>query len=664
MSDTIRQELDGYRLILKGLRTLYASDGTITPEEQQILDALDLKIDRILAAMAQEHQGNGNGQVTATDGETGQAITGATVTIAGETIEGASETTLHGFPAHGVDLTQPHKEELNRLVIRIRDGDTSGKRILSVHIVGHAATWSDIKPAEYRARSLARADAARQYLEGELNRYEISFRPTITIEGRGDSEPIVDNMPNSTSQTAQHNRALNRRIEIFVKCDVELDPILGGPGSVSYSVTDCETGEPIPGATVTISGETIDGQSDGVFIDIASGVHEVRASAIGYTDYHQKLIVPPGQEVELIIELTAESLPPPENLYGTVKFTVTDIDTLDPIVRATIELPNQSSETNSLGEAEFTLPPGKFTYHLGAEGYEEAVGEVDVSGAVEPSLQAPPGSQRAGLDVADASPPAGLLAFSFHHRVQLLWIAGESHDPPAPKYGEKIAELLGPLTQAISRNSVLRDILAKRSKDVTIRFDTPGDQKHVGELSDPDAMYLDPDDDPGVIKEPTLVLFRREFLKGDRPTTDPTDLFATIMHEAYHYLLKPKGWSESKQHAWMAKHKIDDLVHAMKEFDQSVGLKHSNEWYEAIAWDGLKLTKAWGDLPQEKIAQIEAINSMEVRLKSRERKQIELDSLKGDKTPQAEEKRRKLESEIAKIDSELDWELYAKTHPR
>lgn len=52
MSQTLQQELDEYRKTLKHVRKLFEEDGTITPGEQDQLNALSQKIDKLWAAIA------------------------------------------------------------------------------------------------------------------------------------------------------------------------------------------------------------------------------------------------------------------------------------------------------------------------------------------------------------------------------------------------------------------------------------------------------------------------------------------------------------------------------------------------------------------------------------------------------------------------------------
>ena len=123
---------------------------------------------------------------------------------------------LHCFPAHITDLEPFQRDELDTVAMQIRNGDISGKRIREVRIVGHAATWRGLSADDYRDRALTRAGNARDYIAARIAGYGLSYKPTFVIEGRADSEPLVDNMVHSYSSQARRNRAINRRVEIFL----------------------------------------------------------------------------------------------------------------------------------------------------------------------------------------------------------------------------------------------------------------------------------------------------------------------------------------------------------------------------------------------------------------------------------------------------------------
>ena len=101
---------------------------------------------------------------------------------------------------------------------------------------------------------------------------------------------------------------------------------------------------------------------------------------------------------------------------------------------------------------------------------------------------------------------------------------------------------------------------------------------------------------------------------------DPTYLAGLIFHEMVHSyhdylsieaedagyetlskLYKEMGKEKGKlDHEYMATETIRKLkIQCMKEFDDLNGTSHDEEWYEAVAWDGLWYTDAWHALSPE-----------------------------------------------------------------
>ena len=137
-------------------------------------------------------------------------------TYTGCVTRGSKNVILHCFPAHVTDLQKMHRDELDRLAFKVRNGDITGRRIRTIRIEGHAASWRGLSRRDYNNRSKARAKAARDYLRGQLNGMGLSYRPRISVSWFGDRRPLVDNRVSSTSRSAQRNREINRRVEIFL----------------------------------------------------------------------------------------------------------------------------------------------------------------------------------------------------------------------------------------------------------------------------------------------------------------------------------------------------------------------------------------------------------------------------------------------------------------
>ena len=113
------------------------------------------------------------------------------------------------------------------------------------------------------------------------------------------------------------------------------------------------------------------------------------------------------------------------------------------------------------------------------------------------------------------------------------------------------------------------------------------------------------------------------FVRNGILTIDATMLAKIIMHEGLHskYQLindegnlsyyptlnkhmqmqaeqKAKGYQYQGEHETMAEGNIQTFVKGMKEFDVNYGTRHSNDWYNAMAWMGSlrEASMAWWDL--------------------------------------------------------------------
>lgn len=113
------------------------------------------------------------------------------------------------------------------------------------------------------------------------------------------------------------------------------------------------------------------------------------------------------------------------------------------------------------------------------------------------------------------------------------------------------------------------------------------------------------------------------FVNNSSLTADPTFIAKVIMHEGLHskyQLIKDegnlsyyptlnkhmqvqaeqeaKGYQYHGEHETMAEGNIQTFVKGMKEFDANYGTRHSNDWYNAMAWMGSlsEASMAWWDL--------------------------------------------------------------------
>lgn len=156
----------------------------------------------------------------------------------------ADVKTLYDFKSHETDLTSEHKTILDVVTQEVIDARSG-----CVRVVGHSAKWRGISDVEYCKRSLARARNVASYLQTTLgikgnvvkvvdenqallgDTETCVGRPLIKTAGcpvsldadtvlfigaRSTNEPVKDNMTDSTGAVARANRAMNRRVEVFV----------------------------------------------------------------------------------------------------------------------------------------------------------------------------------------------------------------------------------------------------------------------------------------------------------------------------------------------------------------------------------------------------------------------------------------------------------------
>ena len=88
--------------------------------------------------------------------------------------------------------------------------------------------------------------------------------------------------------------------------------IVQAQGTIQGEVTDAESGEVLPGATVQVPGldlgTTVGADGSYTIADVAAGTHTVRFSFVGYTEYETEVTVADGEEVTVNAELEPDFL--------------------------------------------------------------------------------------------------------------------------------------------------------------------------------------------------------------------------------------------------------------------------------------------------------------------------------------------------------------------
>jgi hypothetical protein len=147
-------------------------------------------------------------------------------------------------------------------------------------------------------------------------------------------------------------------------------------GTISGTVTDAGTTDPIAGATVTdgTRSATTDTNGNYTIYYVPEGTYTVTASADGYNSVSQSVVVVSENTTNLDFALTAIA-------YGAIHGTATDFATGNPIEGATVTDGTRSATTDSTGYYLINdVPEGDYTVTASATGYEDASQLVTVTG--------------------------------------------------------------------------------------------------------------------------------------------------------------------------------------------------------------------------------------------------------------------------------------------
>lgn len=128
---------------------------------------------------------------------------------------------LHCFPPFKTDLTKEHHHHLDVIAAEIRRSFTTYKKarqVRNVMIVGHSSTWQGTSHDELTARAIERAANAAEQLTRRLRDMGLDGKVNVRTDGLADKIPWRGRPYSSTrgDQAAQNDRALNRRVEIYL----------------------------------------------------------------------------------------------------------------------------------------------------------------------------------------------------------------------------------------------------------------------------------------------------------------------------------------------------------------------------------------------------------------------------------------------------------------
>ncbi len=148
------------------------------------------------------------------------------------------------FETYSAELEPPDRDEIRRAAQFI----ATRSNIVSLLVVGHADDRKinangNVPYADNMELSIARAEAVGSVL-GEI----LGLPPAqVSIEGRGDTDPVADNR-------SAEGRAQNRRVEIFIRERIEqaVDAVESAAASSEVTTQGAAPGEQLPERTVVV----------------------------------------------------------------------------------------------------------------------------------------------------------------------------------------------------------------------------------------------------------------------------------------------------------------------------------------------------------------------------------------------------------------------------
>ncbi|MEF8874552.1 MAG: carboxypeptidase regulatory-like domain-containing protein [Candidatus Thermoplasmatota archaeon] len=140
-------------------------------------------------------------------------------------------------------------------------------------------------------------------------------------------------------------------------------------GTLEGTVTDKDTGEPIQYASVTPAGYMLGAMTDedGYYNieNISIGEHSVVASTSGYENATKNVTIEKDEVSTLDFQLEKAE----EVEKATVKGTIREQISEEPIEGATVKIENETTKSNSTGKYKIMVEPGEYTITYSKEGY-------------------------------------------------------------------------------------------------------------------------------------------------------------------------------------------------------------------------------------------------------------------------------------------------------
>ena len=144
-------------------------------------------------------------------------------------------------------------------------------------------------------------------------------------------------------------------------------PVLLEEHTITFVVTDIDSGSPVPGAIIDIDGGEITTNNDGeATVELIDGTYSYTVTAVYYQDASGSVTVE-GSDVTEEVEMEQE--------LWNYSFIVSNTVTGEPIEGAIIEVLDETATTDESGQASVLLPAGGGQdFYVEADGYEHASG--------------------------------------------------------------------------------------------------------------------------------------------------------------------------------------------------------------------------------------------------------------------------------------------------
>jgi len=148
--------------------------------------------------------------------------------------------------------------------------------------------------------------------------------------------------------------------------------------TLTGTISDANTGDPITGATVTLDSASTTSDSTGKYsLTVTVGIYTLRISANGYQTWSETVDLSAGGTQTLDVKLTP--LPPPPPSQSIVQGTVTDSKTGNPIPDASININGYSITSDENGNFSIAVAPSTYTVTVTKEGYEDWSQSLDAT---------------------------------------------------------------------------------------------------------------------------------------------------------------------------------------------------------------------------------------------------------------------------------------------